>query len=101
MLKIYALECTGYYIQTTQEEVPLSAEMNVSDERDLSSIGLGQPRLFYCGIGVAGVLLSLELFLSVYYFKVPPNFCFLSFEQILWLWVSNVMPASQQLTRQR
>ena len=68
---------------------------------DLSEIGLGQPRLFYCGIAVADVLLSLELFLSVYCFEPPPNFCFLYFEQIAWLWVSNLMPAPQQLTQQR
>ena len=54
-------------------------------ESDLSAIGLGQPRLFYCSIAVAGVLLGLELFLSVYYFEPPSNSCFLYFEQIIWL----------------
>ena len=27
--KVYALDCTGYYIQSTREEAHLSEEMNV------------------------------------------------------------------------
>ena len=96
ILKVYALQCTGYYIQSTQKEVRLSAEMNVWDESGLSAIGLGQPHLFYCGIATAGVPLSLELLLSVYCFEPPLNFCFVYFEQIVRLWLSNLMPAPQQ-----
>ena len=56
VLKVCALECTEYHIQSTHVEVHLLEGMNVSDESDLSAIALGQHHFFYCGIAVTGVL---------------------------------------------
>ena len=81
ILKVYGLECTGYYIQSTQEEVHLLEGVNVSDESDLSVMGLGQPRLFYYDIAVAGARLSLNFFSQIITLNLLPISAFYIFAQ--------------------